>query len=629
MLHIRLLGNFSIVHNDQPVAALTRPQLKTLLAYLTLHRTRPAAREEVALLLSPASGDTQAKTNLRKLLFELRQRFPTIEAYLEITDNTLGWKPAAAYLSDIAEFEAALQAAAQPTEVEVQQAALAHVFDCYTGDLWPECREEWIFAERERLRNLYIGALEQFIALLELQRDYVGALHAAQRLLHHNPLREESYRWLMHLYACMGDQVGIERTFQECRTLLARKLKVTPSLPTCDLYERLTQVAPVGHSLATLPLIERRHEWAHLQSAWAEVLQGKPHCIWLTGDAGIGKTRLLTEFRSSVERHGMATIAIRCHPFTRTIAYAPLLEWLRTPALRRRIMSLVPVWRNELVRLLPELQTEELALSLPLPPFENRVENRQHLYEALTHLCLAPAAPLLLVIDDLQWCDQATIDWLHYLLHNTPTAKLLLVGTLAALELRPHYPLTTWWPRLQQGRLLSEIRLAPLTQAGVAALGRALAGEPLAETMSGALYQVTAGNPLYVVEAMRTAMLPQPDDIAGALLQSPIVQATFQVYFAPLSAQAHDLLGLAATIGHNFTLDLLASATLLNRETLLLALDELLQRTIVRDHGARAYTFCHPLLQKAAYALLTSAKRRLWQERLTRKRSLQAQMRGQ
>ena len=335
MLHIRLLGTFSITHNQELVTELTRPQLKTLLAYLTLQGAAPIAREQIALLLWPVSGEAQAKTNLRNLLSELRKLVLPIAEYLEITPNTLGWNPIAATLFDSAEFETTLQAATQANDIALQQTMLQRALDLYTGDLWPECREEWIFAERERLRSLYSGALEQMIDLLDLQRDYVGALQAAQSLLQHNPLREESYRRIMRLYACLGDHAGIERTFQECQRLLARTLKVAPSLPTLELYARLTQVALAVPSLALLPFVERQREWVQMQSAWEEAQQGKPQCILLTGDAGIGKTRLLVEFRTRVERHGMVAIVARCHPFTLTVAYASLLDWLRSPVMRR------------------------------------------------------------------------------------------------------------------------------------------------------------------------------------------------------------------------------------------------------------------------------------------------------
>lgn len=630
MLHIRLLGNFVITHNHEPVVAFTRTQLKTLLVHLVLQRSASPARDELIRLLWRVKPDSQSRTNLRNLFYYLRQAFPAIECYWAIHDNPVAWDPASACWFDVAEFEAALHQAAQTQHGEEQAAALAHALDLYTGDLWPECREEWILPERERLRTLYIGALEQFIDLLELKRDYQSALQAAQRLLQDTPLREESYRRVIHLYACLADRDGVERTFQECQTQLAHKLKVAPSLPTRELYTRLTLVTAAAQTLKLPPFVERRREWTHLQSAWEQAQQGKPHCILLTGDAGIGKTRLLTEFRLSLERRGLAAATAQCHPFTLDVAYAPLLDWLRTPLMRRRMKLLTPLQRTHFAYLLPELDTAEAELPLSASPLASW--QRQRLYETLVQLFLAHDEPLLLVMDNAQWCDHATIEWLHYLLLGAPAAKLLVLGAFSPLELRPHYPVAGWRPRFQQSQLATELCLAPLTLDGVTDLGRMLGGAPLSTTTSAQLYQVTEGNPLYVVEALRRApanlvTLTQADVIEDGLLRSPIVQATLQLYFVALSPLACDVVGLAATIGHTFTVDLLATAALANRETLLLALDELLQRNIVRDYSESAYCFGHYLLHRAAYTALSSAKRRLWHERVIQARQQLTQVR--
>lgn len=623
MLHIRLLGTFLVITHNQPVVGLTRAQLKTLLAYLVLRRSTPPMRDELIWLLWHEKADSQSRSNLRNLLHHLKQVLPAVEDHLASGDDPLAWKSTAIVRFDVMDFEAALQQAAQCTDSTQEQAALRQAVEFYTGDLWPECREEWIIPERERLRNLYIGALEQLSDLLEAQRDYVGALQIAQRLLQYTPLREESYRRMMHLYACLADRAGVERTFHECETQLATKLHVTPSVPTCELYERLTRTTVTGESSPACPFVERRKEWVDFQRSWEGALGGTPHCLLLTGAAGIGKTRLLTEMVASVERHGQVALVAQCHPFTLEVAYAPLSDWLRTPVLQRRIRALSPARRAELAYLLPDdypEQTTRFTVAQTLESWQ-----RQRLYETLMYLFLAQREPLLLVIDNAQWCDQGTIDWLHYLLSTAPTAKLLVVGALSSLELRPHYPVALLWPRLQQSQLVTEIRLPPLTAAGVTSLGSALAGAPLTTTTSEQLYAASEGNPLYVVEALRAVLagaylLSQVEAFDELLLQSPLVQATLQLYFASLSTLACDILGLAATIGHTFSFELLMLAALSDRATVWLALDELLQRHVMRDYGENMYTFTHHLLQRAAYIALSSAKRQLWHERVMQAR---------
>jgi DNA-binding SARP family transcriptional activator len=624
MLHIRLLGNFQITSHNAPVAGLTRPQLKIVLAYLALHQQKMLAKKELAKLFWEPTLDGQWATNLRKLLFHLRKELPELTACIHF-GRTLRWKTDAPYWLDVTAFDAALTRAAAVTDPAQQQAALVEALALYTGDLWPQCKEEWIFPLRERLHNQYITALEQLITLLEEQRAYGDALVTAQRLLQANPLREESYRRVMQIQAALGDRAGIERTFAECRQQLQRKLQVEPSRPTRDLYSRLTQATTLA---ATVPFVERQEEWAKVQARWQAAQAGQPHCLLLTGAPGIGKSRLLTEFVAAVERQGALVALAECQPFTLTLAYRPVRDWLATPFLRRRIAAMPPARRADLAYLLPELADDETAQSSAPLPLANW--QRQRLYETLTHLFLAPGEPLLLALDNAQWCDQETLDWLHYLLCATPAARLLIIGAFSRLELRPHDPVARLQPRLQQSHLVSQVTLSPLSENGVAALGQALCGQPLDAMLVSALYQVTEGNPRYTLAALPMLSLgvanaALTERIAVSLLTSADVQATVQLYLAPLSTVAQTVMGLAAFLGRTFGYELLAAAALIDQEALLLALDELLQQGIVADVDGGGYTFCHALLQQAALATLSSAKRLLWQKRMTHARQQLAQ----
>jgi DNA-binding SARP family transcriptional activator len=626
MLHIRLLGNFQITSHNAPVAGLTRPQLKIVLAYLALHQQKMPAKKELAKLFWEPTLDGQWANNLRTLLFHLREELPELKACIHF-GRTLRWKTDAPYWLDVTAFEAALTRAAAVTDPAQQQAALVEALALYTGDLWPQCKEEWIFPLRERLRNQYITALEQLITLLEEQRAYGDALVTAQRLLQANPLREESYRRVMQIQAALGDLAGIERTFAECRQQLQRKLQIEPSRPTRELYSRLTQATALAAPVA-VPFVERQGQWAQVQARWQAAQAGQPHCLLLTGAPGIGKSRLLTEFVAAVERQGAPVALAECQPFTLTLAYRPVRDWLATPFLRRRIASLPPARRADLAYLLPELADNEAAqLSAPAPLANWQ---RQRLYETLTHLFLAPGEPLLLALDNAQWCDQETLDWLHYLLCATPAARLLIIGAFSRLELRPHDPVARLQPRLQQSHLVSQVTLSPLSENGVAALGQALCGQPLDAALVRALYQVTEGNPRYTLAALPTLPLGVADAalterIAVSLLTSADVQATVPLYLAPLSTVAQTVMGLAALLGRTFDYELLAAAALIDQEALLLALDELLAQGIMADVDGGGYTFCHALLQQAALATLSSAKRLLWQKRITHARQQLAQ----
>jgi DNA-binding SARP family transcriptional activator len=241
-LHIRLLGDFALLANDLPITSLDVPRLQSLLAYLALHRGVPQARSRIAFTLWPDSTDAQAHTNLRNLLFKLRLTLPEVDTFLVVERQTLCWQPDAFWSLDVMEFEGAITQAEEARHMQAPSAerqALERAVQRYQGDLLPSCYDEWIEAERDRLRQLYLGALERLVELLEQERNYAGAIRVAQRLLRADPLQEATYQHLMRLHAVRGDRGAISRTYQNCVAVLKRELAVQPGLTTRKTYEQL------------------------------------------------------------------------------------------------------------------------------------------------------------------------------------------------------------------------------------------------------------------------------------------------------------------------------------------------------------------------------------------------------
>jgi DNA-binding SARP family transcriptional activator len=246
MLHIHLLGDFRLVAADAPLSQLNAPRVQALLAYLVLHRAAPQPRQRLAFLLWPDTSDAQARTNLRQLLHALKQTLPAADQFVHADAQTLQWRSDAPFRLDVAEFEEALSQAAdaeQQRDAPALRAALEQASAVYQGDLLPSCYDGWILPERERLRQAFTGALERLLLLLESQGEPRAALVYAQRLLRHDPLREETYRDLMRLYAACGDRAGVRRVFQTCATVLERELAVEPSAATRQAYGHLLRLS--------------------------------------------------------------------------------------------------------------------------------------------------------------------------------------------------------------------------------------------------------------------------------------------------------------------------------------------------------------------------------------------------
>ena len=332
VLRVRLLGEFSLIYGDQPVMTVNTARLQSLLAYLILHRDAPQSRRYLAFLFWPDSSEAQARTNLRKLFHQLRQALPEADRFLHADLHTLQWRDDAPFSLDVAGFERALL---QARSVRQLQAAA----DLYRGDLLPDCYDDWILPERERLRQMFTDALERLMALLENEHDYRAAISCAQRLLRLDPLREEAYRDLIRLHALCGDQAGAARAYRTCATVLRRELGVRPSARTSQAYEQGLQAAAAARPMVdyqtpmrtdNLPVQLTR--LIGRESAINQVVQlVRAHrLVTLTGAGGIGKTRLalaaagelLAAFADGVWRVDLAAIS---DPAVATSALAAVL----------------------------------------------------------------------------------------------------------------------------------------------------------------------------------------------------------------------------------------------------------------------------------------------------------------
>jgi DNA-binding SARP family transcriptional activator len=502
-----MLGEFCLTYNGVRVTALSSSRLRTLLAYLILHRGAPQPRQPLAFLLWPDSTEAQARTNLRNLVHLLCQALPHGDCCLRRQGQILLWEPHVPYALDVAEFEAAVKAGALQTAVEL-----------YRGDLVPECYGDWVAPERERLRQLYITALERLVQQTEDARDHRASLGYALRLVREDPLCEEHSRRLIRLQMLAGDRAAALRTYHTCATALSRELGVEPALATRQVYTlalhgaaSIAQPSP-GLPEGTLPLVGRRLEWDQLLKTWQSAASGHPQLALVTGEVGIGKTRLAEELTEWAGRQGIPSAHAACYAAEGNLPYAPIVTWLRS----RPLPALPAPWRREVTRLLPGGTDHR---GEPCEPWE-----RLRLFEALAHAVFAwglPAGkalrgrrpgwqsaagpfPILLVLDDLQWCDRDTLDWLHFLLRFDSHSRLLVAGTARSGEMATDGPLAPLLDSLRRRGMVTEIELAPLNREETLALASQVVGRPLEPVLAEPLHRGSQGNPLSVVEMVRS-----------------------------------------------------------------------------------------------------------------------------
>ncbi len=349
----------------------------------------------------------------------------------------------------------------------------------------------------------------------------------------------------------------------------------------------------------------------------------------LSGEAGIGKTRLGEELEAWVSRQGMTTASARCYAAEGRLPYAPVTTWLRSEALHADVLTLDPLFLTEIARLLPELQTTRP--DIPRPTELREGWQRQRFFEALSRALLCARQPLLLVLDDLHWCDTETLEWLHYLFRFAPHARLLIVGTVRAEEMLPGHALVAILRTWQPEGLVIELTLEPLSASETISLAEQVAGHSLDAAGIDTLHHETEGNPLFVIELVHAGTLDQQrrvrpeqagrDQPLPVLAQTastlpPTIHSILAARLAQLSGEARELASLAAVIGREFSFPVLSRVSGEPEEVLVRTLDELWRRRIVREQSADAYDFSHEKLRQEAYASLSAVHRRLLHRRV-------------
>ncbi|MCJ7717456.1 MAG: tetratricopeptide repeat protein [Anaerolineales bacterium] len=498
------------------------------------------------------------------------------------------------------------------TDQEAHRMSLMAAVDAYQGDLLPSCYDDWIFPERERLSQAYLRILEELVDILDLDQEYSLAIQFSQQLLRQDPLHEDSYRRLMRYHSLNGEKARALRAYHTCADVLEKELGMEPSLATRELYQQLLDrevelEKPSRAAERGAELVGRDQAWGNLQKVWRN-LELQSHFILIKGEAGIGKTHLAEEFLRWTRRSGINSIKTRSYPGEGELAYTPVTAILRSETIREKFTHLEDTWLTEISRLLPELRTDFPDLPAPEQLGENW--QRQRMFEACAQAVLKGEQKLVVLLDDLQWCDRETLAWLRYMMEFDSKIKLAFVGTLRTEEISTDSPLTSLISDLQRSGKISEIELDPLDQDATTTLASTLWGDQLDDQAAERLFQETEGNPLFVVEVVRSGFLREGTSPTETAKLPPKVQAVIEARLGALSPETRELTTIAAVVGREFDFDLLIRAVDLNEETVVQGLDELWQRRVIRDEGEDGYNFSHDKFREVITQNLSPHKRK-------------------
>ena len=446
------------------------------------------------------------------------------------------------------------------------------------------------------------------------------------------PLEEVGYRTLMELQADAGDRAGAIRTFHKCAEILDHELQVKPSQATETFAERLLSSDGPDMPRARSPrhartrlaqraqLVGRDREFDQILECWNSVVEGPPRLLVVMGDAGVGKSRLISELAHKARTDGAVVATTRCFGMAGTLALKPAADWLRHPRVQRSLATLDEIWRVEVDRLIPAATGDtsggkrERPLPEPIAASRAMVDawRRHRFFEGLARGILAVGQPTLLVLDDLQWCDDETTAWLPFLLSRAAGTPLLIAATARREELARNAEVSRLLPALRSAGSLIEMPLQPLGRDGVRALAASFLERELSDEEVSLLATATGGYPLYVMEAIRSASeLDQGDPLSSLGDLSSVLRSRLEA----ASPHAREVAGLASAVGRDFTLDLLTEASDLNVDAVVRSVDELWRQGIFREQPS-GYDFSHDLVRDAAYASVSPPHRWLLHRRI-------------
>lgn len=619
-LTLHCLGRVEANLDGRPIVVDSR-KATALLVYLAL--TGGHTREKLAAFFWPEAYTDKALGALRRTLSVLNKAVAGLGLIIE--REKVGFDSGSEVWVDVTEFSGLARAGALPA---LSRAAALYRDDFMAGFSLRDSSafDEWQFLQSESLRREFALVLEK---LVNARAENAEAL--ARRWLQLDPLHEPAHRALMQLYAESGQHAAAFRQYAECVRVLQAELGVAPLADTTQLYEAIkdrrgagthsgkaesSPTPPPPGTPAPLPLVGRAHELAQLSAAC-----GPGQFIEIEGEAGIGKTRLMEAVLASQPSAGAAALTLRCYAGQSSLAYGPVIEGLRSalrsPEASARVGALPAHHRAEAARLLPELSAADLP---PAAPLESPGAHSRFL-EALRQVLLAALSrPGVVCVDDAHWADDATLDWLTFVVRRLRDTALAVMVTLRGEDAGAHHRVRALLAEATRAGYGHHFKLARLQLADVQALVQTAAPRAPDAQLAQRLFAETEGLPLFIVEYLHTLGAPAEWSLPAG------VRELLNARLAALSETGQQLLHAAAVLGRSFTFEMVQATSGRGEEETLAAVEELMRRGVVREMNG-GYDFAHDKMRALAYDQTSLTRRRILHRRAAE--ALATRSRGQ
>jgi len=669
-INLSLLGTPQL-SRDGELISLDRHKAFALLAYLAV-TAQPHRRDTLATLFWQDFDQTRARAALRRALASLNKAIPG--AWWENNRETIGLnlKSSPQFFLDTNQFHAWLaesETHAHPITdtCPLCVTPLTEAIALYHGDFLsgftlrdsPDY-DDWQFHQTESLRREFASALERLARVHAAQSNFEQAITYARRWLALDPLNESAHRQLMSLYAQSGGRHSALRQYAECVRALERDLGMPPQAETNQLYEAIkadtlpspTYPTPASSTQtnaapqATLPkqdispshpsssqikrlvhgqIVGREHELKQVNEIWNRVNAGQTRVLLISGEPGIGKTRLAREI---IAMTNADVLSGECHAED-SAPYAPIVQMIRSVLLNHKITPPTNIILADLLTLAPDLASQFPNVP-PNPSLDAQSEQRR-LFESVVSFIASFAqtieVPLIIFMEDAHWADTGTLFLLRHLVQrsNSLNLKLLLVITFrdSEADLDQARGLRDILLDFNREHLAENIRLSRLNRERTSDMLSVMLGKEgkISSEFLDALFSETEGNPFFIEETCKALIeagdlyyagghwrradiqdFNLPPNVRGAILS--------RVQNLPQSVQ--DVLRLASIHGREFDFEALKASCELDEATLRAALEgaQRTQLIVKTDHAGKLFfTFAHALIPFALRESLSGLRR--------------------
>jgi len=370
--------------------------------------------------------------------------------------------------------------------------------------------------------------------------------------------------------------------------------------------ERVPSPRPIA--AREIPLIDRVEEMKLLKETVDRTIQGEGSLVFLYGEAGIGKTRLARELRAYAHLRGMQVLYGRCPALFRMDGVPPYILWREvirdylencSPEQLYRVIGFYPA---EIAKLVPELSQKLRAIPQSFQINPEQEQNR--LFEAVSQFIsnISREAPLLVVLDDLQWTDPSSLLLLHYMARGVQKTPLLLLGAYRSTDIDSKHPLSPVLTELNRERLPQSIQLKRMSLSDVSEMIKStLEQDDVPAEFCKLIYEKTRGNPFFAEEVVRS--LKEEDVIYReenkwkfkeiSKIEFPeTVKNVVKARISRLDEDCQNVLTLASFVGNDFTLEAICALTGIEENKLLELMDKMLKTGLIKEREVRGEGVC-------------------------------------